>query len=48
MNSQTLAECVVEYWIAGLILKITQDNPVFLRQRERIAEGLRKAGIPEE
>jgi len=24
------------------------DNPVFLRQRERIAEGLRKAGIPEE
>ena len=24
------------------------DNPVFLRQRERIAEGLRKAGVPEE
>jgi len=24
------------------------DNPVFLTQRERIAEGLRKAGIPEE
>jgi tetratricopeptide (TPR) repeat protein len=24
------------------------DNPVFLRQRERIAEGLRKTGIPEE
>ena len=24
------------------------DNPVFLHQRERIAEGLRKAGIPEE
>ena len=24
------------------------DNPVFLRQRGRIAEGLRKAGVPEE
>jgi tetratricopeptide (TPR) repeat protein len=24
------------------------DNPVFLKQRERIIEGLRKAGVPEE
>ena len=24
------------------------DNAVFLRQRERIAEGMRKAGVPEE
>ncbi|MBV9909308.1 MAG: adenylate cyclase, partial [Hyphomicrobiales bacterium] len=23
------------------------DNPVYLKQRERIAEGMRKAGVPE-
>jgi hypothetical protein len=23
------------------------DNPIYLAQRERVAEGLRKAGLPE-
>jgi hypothetical protein len=36
------------YSLASFRKAAEGDNPVFLRQRERIAEGLRKAGIPEE
>jgi TolB-like protein/Flp pilus assembly protein TadD len=36
------------YSIARFLSMAESDNPTYLKQRERILEGLRKAGVPEE
>ena len=36
------------YSIARFLSMSESDNPIYLKQRERILEGLRKAGVPEE
>ena len=35
------------YTLAHYRVGIESDNPTFLAQRERIIEGMRKAGVPE-
>ena len=35
------------YSIARFLSMAESDNPTYLKQRERILEGLRKAGVPE-
>ena len=36
-----------DYSIARFLSMAESDNPIYLKQRERILEGLRKAGVPE-
>jgi TolB-like protein len=36
-----------EFTLAGFRASAESDNPVYLSQRERVIEGLRKAGVPE-
>jgi len=36
-----------EFTLAGFRVTAESDNPVFLAQRERVIEGMRKAGVPE-
>jgi tetratricopeptide (TPR) repeat protein len=36
------------YTISGFRAATISDNPTFLTQRERVYEGMRKAGVPEE
>jgi hypothetical protein len=35
------------YSIARFLSMAESDNPTYLKQRERILEGLRQAGVPE-
>jgi TolB-like protein len=36
-----------DFKLAGFRAAAESDNPVFLKQRERVIEGMRKAGVPE-
>jgi hypothetical protein len=40
-------ELAPNYSIARFFSMAESDNPIYLKQRERIVEGLRKAGVPE-
>src|SRR5271170_4211474 len=48
VEAQTAVALDPKFSIRRFRAGASSDNPVYLKQRERIIEGLRKAGIPEQ